>query len=102
MISLTAEAHPPSGRQGDRRENILSGLSRGLPGTDPTLCSEISRFAYSSTIATIRTIDPSPFVHRQGKAAMVTRFPVTLSMSPPTFSKPTIPLPRRIWWQGSQ
>src|SRR5205085_4385635 len=55
-----------------------------------------------STIATSRTMQPSPLVQRQGNAAKVTRLPVTLSISPPTFSKPTIPLPSRWRWQGSQ
>ncbi len=42
-------------------------------------------------MATSRTMQPSPFFQRQGKAAKVTRLPVTLSMSPPMFSKPQMP-----------
>src|SRR5450759_3374434 len=56
-----------------------------------------------STMATMRTMQPSPFSQRHGNAAMVTRLPLTLSMSAPqTFSKPTMPLPRIRRWQGSQ
>ena len=54
-------------------------------------------------MATQRTMEPSPFSQRNGKAAKVTRLPVTLSISSPqTFSKPTMPLPRMGRWQGSQ
>lgn len=46
-------------------------------------------------------MQPSPFSHRHGNAANVTRLPVTSSIWPPTFSKPTMPLPSRARWQGS-
>src|SRR4030088_1803268 len=54
-----------------------------------------------STIATSLTMQPSPRVQRHGNAANVTRLPVTLSMSPPTFSKPQMPADRIALWQGS-
>src|ERR1700722_2513370 len=54
-----------------------------------------------SMMATNRTIQPSPFFQRQGKAANVTRLPVTLSMSPPMFSKPQMPADRIALWHGS-
>ena len=52
-------------------------------------------------MATKRTMQPSPFFQRQGKAANVTRLPVTLSMSPPMFSKPQMPADKMALWQGS-
>ena len=45
-----------------------------------------------SSMATRRIMQPSPRVQRQGKKEKVQRFPVTLSMSPPTFSIPKMPL----------
>src|SRR5918997_6249239 len=44
-----------------------------------------------STMATSRTIQPSPRSQFHGKNANVQRRPVTLSNSPPTFSMPRMP-----------
>ena len=63
-----------------RRVTCISPLS----GLDPVV-------ALGSRIATSRTMQPSPFSQRQGNAAKVTRLPVTSSIWPPTFSKPTMP-----------
>jgi hypothetical protein len=52
-------------------------------------------FPDGSSIATRRTMQPSPFSHRHGKAANVQRLPVTASICPPTFSNPTMPFPSR-------
>src|SRR5882762_6371216 len=58
-------------------------------------CPVSMRYApLGSIMATSLTMQPSPRVQRHGKAANVTRVPVTLSMSPPTFSNPQMPADR--------
>src|ERR1700733_3060021 len=46
-------------------------------------------------------IQPSPRSQFHGKNAKVQRLPVTLSMSPPTFSMPRMPFLNRMRWTGS-
>src|SRR6202035_5127259 len=54
-----------------------------------------------STIATRRMMQPSPRSQFHGKNAKVQRRPVTLSMSPPTFSMPRMPFLNRMRCTGS-
>src|SRR4029079_19194430 len=56
----------------------------------------IRNFWLGSTIATSRTIQPSPRSQFHGKNANVQRRPVTLSSSPPTFSMPRMPALNRM------
>src|SRR5262249_30723443 len=55
-----------------------------------------------STMATRRMMQPSPRSQFHGKNAKVQRLPVTLSMSPPTFSMPRMPFLNRMRCTGSQ
>src|ERR1700722_18362304 len=54
-----------------------------------------------SVIATRRMMQPSPRSQFHGKNAKVQRLPVTLSISPPTFSMPKMPFLNRIRCTGS-
>src|ERR1700733_14729277 len=56
---------------------------------------------FGSVMATRRMMQPSPRSQFQGKNAKVQRRPVTLSMSPPTFSMPRMPFLNRMRWTGS-
>src|SRR6516162_2218998 len=53
-------------------------------------------------MATRRMMQPSPRSQFHGNSAKVQRLPVTLSMSPPTFSMPKMPFLNRMRWTGSQ
>src|SRR5262249_13843707 len=81
----------------------LVGLRVGRLADDHRNFSPFSmRYApLGSTIATRRMMQPSPRSQFQGNSAKVQRRPVTLSMSPPTFSIPRMPFLNRMRCTGS-